>query len=76
METTKTSKQWLLDHKDFIKGLVVTVISAGLTAAYEAITTGGISYIHWGAVGGVALTSGIAYLLKNLGTSSQEIVKK
>lgn len=74
METKKTSGIFSLNWLDVGKGAIVAAVSAGLTAVYGVLTNTGP--IDWEAVGKVALTAGIGYLIKNAFTPSQEVVIK
>jgi len=61
-----------LNWQDLGKGLIVAVITAVLTFAYEALQAG--TLFEPGklkAVGMTALLAAISYLLKNLFTNSQ-----
>jgi VIT1/CCC1 family predicted Fe2+/Mn2+ transporter len=61
-----------LNLKDFIKGLVVAVISAVITFVYEALQSGTLFQAgSLKAVGLVALTAFLAYIIKNLLTNVQ-----
>ncbi len=62
------SKLFSLEVKDFIKGLVVTVLTAVLSTLYQLLSAGG--HIDWKSVGGAAILSGLAYLIKQLGTDT------
>ena len=64
----KNSKAFLLNKFDFLKGLIVAVITAVLTALYQALSTG--VNIDWRQVLTIALTCAIGYLLKQFGTKS------
>ena len=55
-----------LGKSDFVKGLVVAVISAVLTAVTQMLGTG----IDWAEIGHIALIAGIGYLSKNLLTDA------
>lgn len=54
-----------LNLPDWLKGLVMAVISAVLVTVQQTLATGGISTIDWQVVGGIALTTGVSYLIKN-----------
>jgi hypothetical protein len=58
-----------LNTKDFIKGLLVAVLSAVITILYNTIQTGSLDF-DWKSIGVVALTSALAYIMKNLFTNS------
>jgi len=67
------SKLFKLNAKDFIKGLIVAVLTAVITFAYEAIQTGELfSMVTLKKMGMVALGALLAYLIKNLLTNSQD----
>jgi hypothetical protein len=61
----KNSSFLQLNMKDFIKGLLVAVISAVLTIVYTSVQAGNLNF-DWKAIGTTALTTAIAYLVKNL----------
>lgn len=63
------STLFTLDNKDFIKGLLVAVLSAVITILYNTIETGSLNF-DWKAIGTMALTSALGYILKNLLTNS------
>jgi multisubunit Na+/H+ antiporter MnhB subunit len=66
-----------LNAKDFIKGLIVALITAVIAFLYEWIAAGkplDLSMLK--TVGLVALSAGLAYILKNLGTNSQGQILK
>lgn len=65
-----------LTKQDFIKGLIVSVLSSVLTIMYQTIETGSLKF-DWKAIGTVAAMSAMGYILKNLVTNSQdEFLKK
>lgn len=72
--TTKTSNFLSLNWADFGKGLLVSVISAVLTAVSTSLQAGVLTF-DWKAIGTVALTAGIAYLSKNFFTPAQTVTK-
>lgn len=67
-----TSKQWWLDHKDWIKGLIVAALSGPLTIIVESVNAGTFT-MDWGTIAKVAITTGGAYILKNFATPSKTI---
>lgn len=60
-----------LDSKDFIKGFLVSVITAIVTVVYNTIQTGTLAF-DWKAIAIAALSAGLAYITKNLLTNSQD----
>lgn len=65
-----------LNVNDLIKGLAVAVITSVLTIVYNTLQTGSLAF-DWQAIATAALTSAIAYLMKNLLTNSEgKMLKK
>jgi hypothetical protein len=57
-----------LNWNDFLKGLIVAVVSAPLTVIAQTLSTGSFVF-DWKAVAGTAGAALGAYLLKNLFSS-------
>jgi len=74
METKQTSDFLRLDWADFGKGFLMAVIAAVLTVVENSIDAGNFNF-NWTNIWHVALAAGVGYLLKNLFTNSQTIVK-
>jgi hypothetical protein len=65
-----------LNSSDFIKGLVVAVITAVITIIHTTLETGSLAF-DWKLIGTTALTSAVAYIMKNLFTNSTgKLLKK
>jgi hypothetical protein len=65
-----------LGSKDFLKGLVLAVLTAVITIVYTSIEAGSLAF-DWKAIGMTALSSALAYIMKNLFTNSEgELLKK
>ncbi len=62
------SEYFQFNWRDFVKGLVVSVLSGVLQTIYQVLTAGG--QIDFKAVAISAIVALIAYLLKALGTDS------
>lgn len=73
MATTQTSSFGTLNWSDLLKGFVVAVLSSVLTTVYTSFQSGSLSF-DWKAIGLVAGTSGLGYLIKNLLTPSQTVI--
>ena len=58
-----------LSLKDWLKGLVMAVITAVLSLVYQLLTSS--QAIDYKQIGVVALTAALAYILKQLGTDEQ-----
>jgi GTPase Era involved in 16S rRNA processing len=60
-----------LNTTDFLKGLVIAVLTSVLTIVYTSLQTGSLVF-DWKTIATTALTSAIAYISKNLLTNSKE----
>jgi hypothetical protein len=58
-----------LNTNDFIKGLIMAVLSSVITVVYQTVEAGSLVF-DWKAIGTMALTSALAYIMKNLFTNS------
>jgi hypothetical protein len=63
------SKLFSLNVKDFLKGLVVSVIGAVLGLIQPSIEAGNLVF-DWKKIGTLALGAGISYLIKQFITNS------
>jgi uncharacterized MnhB-related membrane protein len=64
-----------LNTKDFLKGLVVSVLTSVLTIVYTSLQSGSLT-IEWKAVGTAAITAALAYITKNYLTNSEDQIHK
>ena len=60
-----------LNSKDWIKGLVVAVITAIITVVYNTIQAG-VLVLDWKAISVAGISAALAYITKNLLTNSQD----
>jgi hypothetical protein len=58
-----------LNTNDFIKGLVMAVLSTVITVVYQTVEAGSLVF-DWKSIGTMALTTALAYIMKNLFTNS------
>jgi bacteriorhodopsin len=58
-----------LNSSDFIKGLIMAVLTTVITVIYQTVEAGSLTF-DWKAIGTMALTSALAYIMKNLFTNS------
>jgi len=72
------SKLFSLNAKDWIKGFAVAVMTAVLTGALQLFQAGPIewTFIFWQPAIYGGITAGIAYLLKNVFTNSDDQLLK
>jgi EamA domain-containing membrane protein RarD len=70
------SSIFTLNKTDFLKGLIIAVLTAVITVAYNTVQTGTLSF-DWKAISTAAASAALAYIMKNLLTNSQdEFLKK
>jgi hypothetical protein len=72
------SKFGKLNSKDIIKGLIVAVATALLTGALQLFQAGPVewTFAFWQPTVYGGITAGIAYLLKNVLTNSEDNIGK
>ena len=58
-----------LNNNDFIKGLIMAVLSTVITVVYQTVEAGSLVF-DWKTIGTMALTTALAYIMKNLFTNS------
>jgi len=58
-----------LNNNDFLKGLIMAVLSTVITIVYQTVEAGSLVF-DWKAIGTMAITSALAYIMKNLFTNS------
>jgi hypothetical protein len=75
MPTTTTSKQYTLNLKDGLRGLLMAVLGAVLTALYPVVSGGSFDF-NWKSIAAGAVTTAIAYLLKNFFTPTEVVITK
>jgi D-arabinose 1-dehydrogenase-like Zn-dependent alcohol dehydrogenase len=68
-----TSKQFTVNVRDIIKGVLVAAISAAASAAYTALTVIPV-HIDWKQMGIVGITAGLGYIIKNFFTPAQTVI--
>lgn len=61
---TVLSKQYSLKWRDALRGLIVSVLAAVITVIQVSIDAGDLNF-DWKKIGTVALSAGIAYVVKN-----------
>jgi hypothetical protein len=64
-----------LDSKDFLKGLILSVLSAVVTVLYTSIDSGTLTF-DFKSIGMVALSTALGYIVKNLLTNSKDQLLK
>jgi hypothetical protein len=78
METITTSAKWRLNAQDFLKGAIVAIgaaIALPLQAWADSLATNNPVILNWKHVAMTGVGAGAAYLIKNLLTPAQTIVK-
>jgi hypothetical protein len=74
MKTVETSRRWLIDSRDFFRGLLMAIIGAVLTFIIESSSAGELVF-NWQKIGYVAFVTGAGYVLKNWIEPSKTITK-
>ncbi|MCY7291353.1 MAG: hypothetical protein LH615_04140 [Ferruginibacter sp.] len=70
------SKLFTLNVQDLSKGLIIAVLTSVLTVIFQSLQLGELNF-NWKLILLTALTSSVAYLLKNLATNNEgEILSK
>lgn len=70
------SSIFTLNKSDFLKGLIIAVITAVITILYNTVQVGSLSF-DWKAISTAAASAALAYIMKNLLTNSEdEFLKK
>jgi len=81
----RTSEQWKLNVRDWLKGLLMVVLSAAVTAVVQ-LASAAVTAVQNGQpfplptvqdlqmIGTVAAIAGGSYLLKQLGTPAQTVI--
>ena len=61
------TKLWTIKMSDWERAFVIAIITAPLTIILQSVNAGSL-VINWKTILAAALSGGIAYILKNLGT--------
>jgi len=61
------TKLWSIKMSDWERAFVIAIITAPLTIILQSVNTGSL-VINWRIILAAALSGGIAYIIKNLGT--------
>ena len=70
------SSIFTLNKADFLKGLIIAVITAVITILYNTVQVGSLAF-DWKAISTAAASAALAYIMKNLLTNSEdEFLKK
>jgi hypothetical protein len=73
MTTTTSSGPFSLNWRDFLKGLLVAVLSPVFTIIMTSLNAGELTF-NWKVIGAVALAALLSYLLKNFLTPAQIVI--
>lgn len=65
------SSLFTLNKTDFVKGLVIAVLTAVITVVYTTVQTGSFTF-DWKEISVAALSAALAYITKNLLTNSND----
>ena len=65
------SSIFTLNKADFLKGLVIAVLTSIITIIYNTVNSGSLTF-DWKAISTAAASAALAYILKNLLTNSND----
>jgi len=71
----KQSKLFSLGIKDFIKGLLISVLGAVIGLVKVSLDAGSLNF-NWTQIGTFALITALSYLTKNFLTNSEDKILK
>lgn len=73
MATVTTSKRGTLNTRDFLRGLLMTVVTAVLTAVGTMLEAEEFVF-KWKAIAIAGFAGGVGYLLKNLASPGEIVI--
>jgi len=68
-----TSKQFSINWKDIIRGLLMAVLTPVILIIQQSISAGEFTF-NWKQIGMAAIAGGFAYLVKNFFTPAQTVI--
>lgn len=72
MAKTIEKKQFTLQGRDWLKGLLMAVLTPAIVIIQQTISEGQLTF-DWQTIGMAALAGGLAYLSKNLFEPSKKV---
>lgn len=72
MAKTIEKKQFTLQGRDWLKGLLMAVLTPAIVIIQQTISAGQLTF-DWQTIGMAALAGGLAYLSKNLFEPSKKV---
>jgi hypothetical protein len=73
--TVVTTKRFNLNVSDWVRGLIVAVVTGPITILLDSLNAGSLTF-DWKKIGTVALAAGLSYILKNWLMTPNEITIK
>ena len=73
MAQITTSKQYTVNWRDILKGLLIAIVTPALATIEQSLEAGTLTF-NWKLIGISSLSAGIAYLSKNFFTKSQTTI--
>ncbi len=75
MATTTTSKQFTINWRDILKGLITAFLTAFVTSVYQWISNGSFpTGDQFKTAGLIGLSAAMAYLIKNFFTPAEVVM--
>lgn len=73
--TVVTTKRFNLNMSDWVRGLLVAVVTGPITIILDSLNQGTLTF-NWKMIATVALSAGLSYILKNWLMTPNEITIK
>lgn len=73
--TVVTTKKFNLNLSDWVRGLIVAVVTGPITILLDSLNEGSLTF-DWKKIGTVALAAGLSYVVKNWLLTPNEITIK
>lgn len=75
MATVVTTKKFNLNLSDWVRGLIVAVVTGPITIIIDSINSGTLTF-NWATIAKVGLAAGLSYIMKNWLLTPNEITIK
>lgn len=71
---TTTPGLFNINLQDFLRGLLIAILSAPITIITQTLNAGTLTF-DWKTIGIVSLSAGLSYIVKNLFTPAEVVIK-
>lgn len=73
MATVRLSKKFTLQVPDFVRGAILSALTAGLTIVQQSLEAGQLKF-NWTVIGTASISAFVAYLMKNYFEPAKTVV--